>query len=174
MNTFLIVKALDFFQRLPMGEIIPFDQLIEWRSNLNSDRSPLVVTNGCFDLLHVGHVRYLQQASELGKSLLIGINDDAGVQKLKGPSRPLNCEGDRAEILSALACITAVSIFSGDRAVEFLDAARPDIYVKGGDYTVDDLYPPERAILEKHASKIKILPFSPGRSTTNLIERMKS
>ncbi len=155
-----------------MSEIVPFSELATWRANLCAEQCPLVVTNGCFDLLHVGHVRYLQQAAMLGTSLLIGINDDAGVRQLKGESRPLNQELERAEVLAALRCVRAVCIFPGERAVEFLKLAQPDIYAKGGDYTIDELYPPEREVLEAAGSRIELLSLVPGKSTTNLVEKI--
>lgn len=154
-----------------MRGIISFEQLAKWREALESPTQPLVVTNGCFDLLHVGHVRYLRQAADLGKTLLVGINDDAGVRELKGPQRPLNSAEDRQEVLLALEAVAAVCIFPGARATAFLEAARPDIYVKGGDYTVDNLYAPEREVLEAAGSEIRILPLVAGKSTTSLIEK---
>jgi len=152
---------------------ISFDQLARWRDELDSGDQPLVVTNGCFDLLHVGHVRYLRQAAELGATLLVGINDDAGIRELKGPQRPLNCAEDREEVLLALECVSAVCIFPGSRATDFLKRARPDIYAKGGDYTIEDLYGPEREVLEAVGADIRILPLVPGKSTTSLIEKGK-
>ena len=169
---FYIVKNVLSFQRHGMSLVIPFSELASWRESLSDQHRPLVVTNGCFDLLHVGHVRYLEQAASLGACLLIGINDDAGVRELKGDSRPLNADKDRAEVLAALRCVGAVCIFPGSRAVDFLQLVQPDIYVKGGDYTLDDLYPPERTVLEAVGSQIELLPLVPGKSTSNLVERM--
>lgn len=157
-----------------MNGAISFAQLTRWRDELDSTAHPLVVTNGCFDLLHVGHVRYLRQAAELGKTLLVGINDDVGIRELKGPQRPLNSAGDRQEVLLALEFVSAVCIFPGSRATNFLKAARPDIYAKGGDYTVGDLYAPEREVLEAADAEIRILPLVPGKSTTSLIEKGKA
>ena len=157
-----------------MSEIISMQEIDAWKDTLSEEERPLVVTNGCFDLLHVGHVRYLTQAAALGTSLLVGINDDAGVKELKGPERPLNTEIDRAEVLAGLRCVRAVCIFPGTRATEFLKMAKPDIYAKGGDYTVDSLYPPEREALETNGSQIHILTLVPGRSTTNLINKMSA
>lgn len=155
-----------------MAEIIPFQELQTWRAKLSDKHRPLVVTNGCFDILHVGHVRYLRQAAALGSSLLVGLNDDAGVRELKGASRPLNQAQDRAEVLAALACVNAVCIFPGSRAVDFLRQARPHIYAKGGDYTLDALYPPEREVLEAAGSRIELLSLIPGKSTTLLVEKI--
>ncbi|MEP6821045.1 MAG: D-glycero-beta-D-manno-heptose 1-phosphate adenylyltransferase [Chthoniobacterales bacterium] len=132
----------------------------------------LVVTNGCFDLLHVGHVRYLETARAMGNALAVGVNGDASVQALKGPGRPLNCEQDRAEVLAALAAVDYVVIFQEVRATEFLRQVRPAVYVKGGDYQPETLEAEERAILQEMGAEIKIIPFESGYSTTSLIERM--
>lgn len=154
------------------SKCISFRDLETWRTH-RVGPTPLVVTNGCFDLLHVGHVRYLQQARDLGGGLLIGINDDAGVRVLKGPTRPLNTAADRAEVLAALACVEAVCIFPGPKATAFLRAARPEIYAKGGDYRPETLDAEERGVLEAAGARIEILSLIPGRSTTGLVERMK-
>ena len=134
----------------------------------------LVFTNGCFDLLHVGHVRYLQQARQLGDALLVAVNGDASVCGLKGPGRPLNHEDDRAEVLAALGCVDYVTIFSEERVTRLLREIRPQVYAKGGDYTVDSLNKEEAAALREIAAEIKILPMVPGKSTTKLIEKMES
>jgi len=141
--------------------------------NLRASGKKLVATNGCFDLLHVGHVRYLRAARELGDALVVGINGDASVQALKGKDRPLNNERDRAEIIAALESVDHVVIFPEERASRFLEKARPAIYVKGGDYQTDTLNSDERAVLEKIAAEIRILPFEAGFSTTALIERLQ-
>ncbi len=155
-----------------LGGIITLEQAAAQRQVLKTAGKRVVATNGCFDLLHVGHVRYLQQARALGDFLWIGLNDDASVQELKGPGRPLNTAQDRAEILLELKCVDAVTIFSGARATEFLRSTAPDIYVKGGDYTPETLNPEERAVLDGAGSKIQIIPFVPGKSTSGLIEKM--
>ena len=134
----------------------------------------LVFTNGCFDLLHAGHVRYLQQARALGDALLVALNGDASVRALKGPSRPLNGEHDRAEVLAALSCVDYVTIFHTERATDLVRIIRPHVYAKGGDYTVDSLDPGERAALEKVGAEIRILPLVPGKSTTGIIEKWRN
>jgi len=149
-----------------------FNDLESWRAR-EAGAGPWVVTNGCFDLLHAGHVRYLQHARSLGNRLLVGINDDDGVRQLKGEGRPLNPAEDRAEVLAALACVDAVCVFPGAKATAFLKAARPDIYAKGGDYTLDTLDPEERAVLTGAGSRIELLDLVAGRSTTALVNRMK-
>jgi len=128
-----------------------------------------VFTNGCFDLLHVGHIRYLQAARKLGDALAVAVNGDASVRILKGPTRPVNSENDRAEVLAALGCVDYVVIFPEVRVTHLFLAVRPQIYAKGGDYTPETLNQEERAVIEEAGSQIRILPLVPGRSTTNTI-----
>ncbi len=142
------------------------------RDELDKKGKKLVFTNGCFDLLHAGHVRYLQQARALGDALVVGLNSDASVRELKGPSRPLNRERDRAEVLASLRAVDGVVIFSDKRATGLIDAIHPHIYAKGGDYTPESLDPGERGALTKAGTEIKILSLVPGRSTTKIIEKM--
>lgn len=134
----------------------------------------LVFTNGCFDLLHVGHVRYLQQARALGDALLIAVNGDASVRALKGPSRPINSEHERAEVLAALSCVDYVTIFHTERVTDLVSSIRPHLYAKGGDYTVDSLDPGERGALDQVGAKIRILPLVPGKSTTGILEKWQN
>ena len=131
----------------------------------------LVLTNGCFDLLHTGHVRYLEQARECGDALLVAVNSDASVRELKGPARPLNSELDRAEVLAALRCVDHVTIFTGKRVTEVIRSLRPAVYAKGGDYTLATLNPEERGALEEVGTEIKLLQLVPGRSTTGILHR---
>lgn len=132
-----------------------------------------MLTNGCFDLLHVGHVRYLEEARRLGDYLAVALNGDESVRELKGPNRPINNEADRAEVLAALACIDFVTVFATVRATGVIAAVRPAIYVKGGDYSVESLDPEERAMLRQTETRIEILPLVPGRSTSAVLERMQ-
>lgn len=134
----------------------------------------LVLTNGCFDLLHTGHVRYLEQARACGDALIVAVNSDTSVRELKGPERPLNGELDRAEVLAALRCVDHVTIFSGKRVTEVIRVLRPSIYAKGGDYTLETLDPGERAALEEAGVEIRLLSLVPGRSTTSILERAKA
>jgi D-beta-D-heptose 7-phosphate kinase/D-beta-D-heptose 1-phosphate adenosyltransferase len=127
----------------------------------------IVFTNGCFDILHVGHISYLEQAARLGKHLIIGLNGDASVQRLKGPTRPLVHELDRARILAALACVDAVVIFTQDTPAELIKLIHPDVLVKGGDYK------PEQIAGREYAEKVEIIPFEKGYSTTGLVEKIK-
>jgi D-glycero-beta-D-manno-heptose 1-phosphate adenylyltransferase len=160
-------SSMDFGEK-----IIPRKRLLEWRRTCCGPGKKLVVTNGCFDLLHLGHVTYLQAARNLGDALLIGVNDDASVRQLKGPGRPLNTETDRAAVLAALQSVDAVCIFSEVTAADFLSAAKPDIYVKGGDYTLESLNQEERRLVEQAGGRIEIIPLVAGKSTTALRQKM--
>ncbi len=150
------------------------EQLAALRDAFAAEGKRLVFTNGCFDLLHVGHVRYLQQARALGDALVVAVNGDASVRALKGPTRPVNSEEDRAEVLAALACVDFVTLFYTERVTELMRVIRPQIYAKGGDYTVASLDPGERAALQAAGSEIRILPLVPGRSTTAILEKSRS
>ena len=132
----------------------------------------LVVTNGCFDLLHVGHVRYLQAARRLGDFLAVGINSDASVRALKGPERPLVPEHERAEVLAALACVDAVVIFPEPTAERLVAVLRSDTYVKGDDYTEAAL--PEARAVRTYGGEVRLLPTVPGASTSALVQRIRN
>lgn len=134
----------------------------------------LVFTNGCFDLLHRGHVRYLQAARQLGDALAVGINGDDSVRAQKGTGRPVNREADRAAVIAALASVDFVVVFPEVRATKLLEQARPAIYAKGGDYTLETLDAEERAALAELGAEIHLIPFEAGYSTTDLIERLQA
>ena len=134
----------------------------------------VVLTNGVFDLLHTGHLDYLQQARALGDVLMIALNADASVRALKGPSRPVQSEEQRAYALAALACVDAVVIFREPRLTAEIRALKPDVYCKAGDYTLEKLNPEERSALQQVGAQIEFLPFLPGFSTTQLIARIKA
>jgi D-glycero-beta-D-manno-heptose 1-phosphate adenylyltransferase len=153
-------------------KIIAWDNLPSWRKQFRASGKKLVVTNGCFDILHLGHVTYLEDARNRGDALLIGVNSDAAVRGLKGAGRPVNSETDRAAILAALESVDGVCIFTDVRATKFLIAAEPDIYVKGGDYTLETLDQTERRAAESAGGKIILVPFVPGKSTTGLLEKI--
>jgi D-glycero-beta-D-manno-heptose 1-phosphate adenylyltransferase len=153
-------------------KIISLDQLEQRAKALRAAGKKIVATNGCFDLLHVGHVRYLRTARALGDVLIVGINGDESVRGLKGPSRPLNNQKDRAELLAALDSVDLVTIFPEERATKFLELAEPAVYVKGGDYKKETLNAEERRSLEKVGAKIEIVPLEKGYSTSELIERL--
>jgi rfaE bifunctional protein nucleotidyltransferase chain/domain len=153
-------------------KIIAWDKLTKWRKAFRAMGKKLVVTNGCFDILHLGHVTYLENARNFGDALLVGINSDDATRQLKGAGRPVNPETDRAAVLAALESVNGVCIFADATATKFLAAAQPDIYVKGGDYTLDTLNQDERRAVESTGGKIVIVPFVPGKSTTSLLEKI--
>lgn len=156
----------------PFPKLLTPEALSAERDRLDAEGRRLVFTNGCFDLLHVGHVRYLQEARALGDALVVAVNGDRSVKALKGPTRPLNGESDRAEVLAALSCVDYVVVYprtEETRMTGLIAIARPHIYAKGGDYTPETLDPDERSALDAAGSEIRILSLVPGRSTTNLI-----
>jgi D-glycero-beta-D-manno-heptose 1-phosphate adenylyltransferase len=153
-------------------KIVELEQLSNRCEKLRSAGKKIVATNGCFDLLHVGHVRYLQAARALGDVLVLGLNGDRSVHELKGAGRPIATQNDRAEILAALESVDLVTVFPEIRATKFLAAARPAIYVKGGDYTSETLDQEEGAILKEIGAAIRLIPFETGYSTSGLIEQI--
>src|SRR5690606_762626 len=161
-------------ESLPLAMPTPLvtaPELAAIRDRLDADGKRLVFTNGCFDLLHVGHVRYLQAARELGDALVVAVNGDASVRALKGPDRPINQEADRAEVLAALECVDFVTIFHEERVTDLARTVRPHLYAKGGDYTIESLDSGEVAALREAGTEIRILPLVPGKSTTATIEK---
>ncbi|MBX9743242.1 MAG: adenylyltransferase/cytidyltransferase family protein [Chthoniobacterales bacterium] len=151
-----------------MNRLLSLTQLAALGEKLRHERQRIVFTNGCFDLLHVGHVRYLEQARDQGDLLVVAINSDRSVRSLKGPERPFNHEKDRAEVVAALRCVDYVTIFDDLRTTAVIEVLRPTIYVKGGDYTIETLDPQERAALESCRTEIVLVSLIPGRSTTAL------
>jgi len=153
-------------------KVISWDKLAVWRERVRDSGRKLVATNGCFDLLHRGHVNYLQAARNLGDALIVGLNSDASVRELKGPDRPVNAEEDRAVVLAALESVSAVCVFPGRTALEFLAVAKPDIYAKGGDYTIDTINQEERRLIEQQGGRVAVIGGVPGKSTTGLLQRI--
>lgn len=155
-----------------MGAVTTRDELARKVAELKADGKKVVTTNGCFDLLHVGHVRFLKAARALGDALVVGMNTDASVRKLKGEKRPIQNENDRAEILSSLACVDFVCLFDEDTPVELLKALKPNVHAKGADYKPSDLA--ETPVVESFGGRLEIIDLVPGRSTTNIVARMNS
>lgn len=153
------------------NRIINRQDLARVVADFHAKSKRVVATNGCFDILHVGHVRYLEEARKLGDILIVGINSDESVKKLKGNNRPINNETDRAEVLAGLRCVDYVTIFGEPTADEFLKATKPNVYAKGGDYTPESL--PETPVVTALGAKIVILNLIPGKSTTALLTRMQ-
>ncbi len=152
----------------------PLAAAVAWREKQRQAGRRVVLTNGVFDLLHTGHLYYLKKARALGDALLIALNADASVRVLKGPSRPVQTEEQRAYALGALACVDAVFIFRTPRLDAEIRALRPDVYTKAGDYTLEKLDAGERGALQVVGARIEFLPFLPGFSTTQLIARIKA
>lgn len=153
-------------------KILDAGALPAWREALRAKGRTLAATNGCFDILHAGHVNYLQAARNEADALIVGLNSDRSTAELKGPERPIHTEADRAAVLAALESVNAVFIFDDLRATSFLQIAQPDIYVKGGDYTVDQLPAEERAIIEAQGGRITVLGHLPGKSSTEIARRI--
>ena len=152
-------------------KILSVDAMLAEREHLRAAGARLVFTNGVFDLLHVGHVRYLQWARALGDALVVAINSDRSVHDLKGPDRPVFDEAERAEILAALRDVDYVVIFDDVSPRNLIKSLLPDVLVKGGDYQLDEIHGREE--VEAAGGRVISLPFVPGASTTSLIERMK-
>ena len=149
---------------------IPYNKIKNIAQELKADGKTVVFTNGCFDILHAGHVRYLTAAKELGDCLILGLNSDQSVRKIKGPSRPINHQDDRAEVVSALSPVDYVVIFEESTAENLVTEIQPTIYVKGGDYNIKDL--PEAAIAARYGGKTILIPEVPGRSSSNIIKKI--
>ncbi|MCP3965902.1 MAG: adenylyltransferase/cytidyltransferase family protein [Lentisphaerae bacterium] len=160
--------------RNPADLILTLEEAKTWREKLREQQLDLVITNGCFDLLHRGHAEYMMRARSLGEVMLVLINSDSSVQKLKGPTRPLIDEYSRAYMLCALESVDAVVTFSTPRCDDMFRALQPDVYVKGGDYDINSINPEEKAALLEVGAEIKFLPFVDGFSTTDIINKIKA
>jgi rfaE bifunctional protein nucleotidyltransferase chain/domain len=150
--------------------LIPADTLEVFGEALREAGQQVVFTNGCFDILHAGHVRYLREARAQGDCLVLGLNSDASVRGLKGPTRPINSELDRAEVVGALKAVDYVVIFGEKTAENLIAKVRPAVYVKGGDYTLDTL--PEAKIVQSYGGRVHFVKMVEGRSTTNVIKKI--
>ena len=157
----------------PQTNILSLADAVKWRQTLREAGKKLVITNGCFDLVHRGHASYLRQAAEYGDELLVLINSDASIRQLKGETRPLVSELDRGYLLCSLKVVSKVVIFDSQRCDRELAALTPDIYVKAGDYTLETLDPAERNALINSNTKIIFAPCVSGFSTTNIVEIIK-
>ena len=158
---------MDFREKILDAVALP-----AWREALRAQGRTLAATNGCFDILHIGHVNYLQAARNEADALIVGLNSDRSTAELKGPNRPIHTEADRAAVIAALESVDAVFIFDDLRATNFLQIAQPDVYIKGGDYTVDQLPAEERAIIQAQGGRITVLGHLPGKSSTEIARRI--
>lgn len=154
-----------------MGKVIDRKDLPALLSQLKSEGRTVVTTNGCFDILHVGHVRYLQKTKTFADVLIVALNSDASVKKIKGPDRPINNENDRAEILCALSCVDYVVLFEESSPEKLLCEIKPDVHTKGADYTVETL--PEAKAIMANGGRIEFISFVEGKSTTSIIEKIE-
>lgn len=158
---------------LPNRKLLSLEHAVRLRGKYRDRQKKVVLTNGCFDLLHTGHLYFLQRAAALGDALFVALNSDASVRSLKGPSRPVQNEQERAYHLAALRCVRAVLIFDTPRLDAEITALQPDCYAKAGDYQLETLNPLERTALEASGSRIEFLPFLQGYSTTSLIKKIR-
>ncbi len=157
-----------------MGDVLDLEQALVWRDQQRRAGRSVVMTNGHFDLLHVGHIRYLQGARRLGDALVVGLNSDASTRARK-PGRPLVPQEDRAELLAALGCVDVVVIFEDLDARALVAALRPEVYVKGGDWgQPGGPQPPEAEVVSAYGGRVAYLPYVPDRSTSRLIERIRA
>ena len=156
----------------PAARVMDLETALRYRETLRKEGKRLVVTNGCFDLLHRGHASYLAAARECGDALLVLVNSDASVRALKGPTRPVVDEYSRAFLLASLRAVDAAVIFDGSRCDRELAVLKPDVYVKAGDYTLETLNPEERAALEAAGTEIVFMPFVAGFSTTGTLKKI--
>lgn len=154
-----------------MGKFLQLNSILEEINEFDRQKKTIVTTNGCFDILHIGHLNYLLEAKKSGDILIIGINTDKSVRKLKGPERPINNENDRAMLVAALECVDYTFLFDEDTPVEFLQKIKPCMHVKGGDYTADNL--PEADTVLKLGARLKFIPLTEGKSSTKVIEKIQ-
>lgn len=153
-----------------MGELIQRQDLPELLKHLKAQGKTIVTTNGCFDILHVGHVRYLQKTKTFADKMLVCLNSDSSVKQIKGPDRPINNEQDRAEILCALECVDYVVLFDETTPQNLLCEIKPDVHTKGADYTIETL--PEAKSIMENGGRIEFISFVEGKSTTNVINKI--
>ena len=160
--------------RTPQSKIRTIEEAAVWAEDMQKQGKKIAVTNGVFDLLHRGHVEYLAKARQEADYLLVAINTDESVKKLKGPERPIVCLDDRAFILASLECVDCVVSFNGTKALDVFSVITPDVYVKGGDYTEETLDRDEYALLKRGNPRFCFIPFVTGHSTTSVINGIKS
>jgi D-beta-D-heptose 7-phosphate kinase/D-beta-D-heptose 1-phosphate adenosyltransferase len=154
-----------------VGDVLLLQELIARKASWRESKTTVVFTNGCFDLIHAGHVRYLAAARSLGGALVVGLNGDASVRRLKGPSRPIIPENERAEILAAFECVDVVTVFDEETPLKLIEALTPDVLVKGGDWPLEAIIGREHVL--SHGGRVLSLPLLEGRSTSSVISRIR-
>ena len=157
-------------KELKLGQVVTQEEIVNIVRAGQNEGKTFVATNGCFDILHIGHVRYLQKTKSLADFSIVMLNSDKSVKLIKGESRPINNQNDRAEILTALSCVNYVVLFEERSPAELLEKIKPNIYTKGADYTIETL--PEREIVERNGIKVEFIDFVQGKSTTNIINKI--
>lgn len=156
-----------------MNKVIAFDQLLLLMNEARSAGQKIAWTNGCFDIIHVGHVDYLEKSKSYADRLVVGLNSDVSVKKLKGDLRPIFCQADRARVLAAIAYVDHIIIFDETSPIDYIRVLQPDFYIKGGDYTIDTIDQNERRVVEAYGGQIVLLPMVPGVSTSVVVEKIK-
>lgn len=154
-----------------MNRVLERKEAQEFIDKLKKEGKKIVFTNGCFDILHVGHMRYLEEAKSFGDYLFVGVNSDESVRRLKGPTRPINNEQDRAELLAGLKSVDYTVVFTEDTPVELIEELKPSIHIKGGDYKKEDL--PETKVVESYGGEVYIVSLVEGKSTTNVVKKIQ-
>jgi D-beta-D-heptose 7-phosphate kinase/D-beta-D-heptose 1-phosphate adenosyltransferase len=154
-----------------VGDVLLLQELIARKASWRESKTTVVFTNGCFDLIHAGHVRYLAAARSLGGALVVGLNGDASVRRLKGPSRPIIPENERAEVLAAFECVDVVTVFDEETPLKLIEALTPDVLVKGGDWPLEAIIGREHVL--SHGGRVLSLPLLEGRSTSSVISRIR-
>ena len=155
-----------------MKRVLNREEASKLIEDLKKQGKQIVFTNGCFDILHVGHMTYLEEAKEFGDYLFVGVNSDESVKRLKGPTRPINSEVDRAELLAGLKAVDYTVIFTEDTPVELIGELKPSIHVKGGDYKKEDL--PETKVVESYGGRVEIVSLVEGKSTSNVVKKIQN
>lgn len=154
-----------------MNRVLERKEAQELIDKLKKEGKKIVFTNGCFDILHVGHMRYLEEAKSFGDYLFVGVNSDESVRRLKGPTRPINNQQDRAELLAGLKSVDYTVVFTEDTPVELIEELKPSIHIKGGDYKKEDL--PETKVVENYGGEVYIVSLVEGKSTTNVVKKIQ-
>lgn len=171
-KTYFVFPIYHFNRRIALGLLVKQEDLDELLKKLKEEKKTVVTTNGCFDILHVGHVRYLKKTKSYADVLIVALNSDKSIRSIKGPDRPINNEDDRAEILNSLYFVDYVILFDEDSPMNLLAKLKPDVHTKGADYTVETL--PEAKVIMENGGRIEFISFVEGKSTSSIIEKIKT